>query len=185
MSLTILGQSGGPTQLTADDDVFGMMTQVPDEGLRHSPDGLTSADGNSAFGVPFHLLAYVSHSTTYATQTTNGTFTSDGMPYKLRVLGVKIRCLASRPEDFRDGYGYVRVQVENGDGSGTWTGILTVEQVGDMEAGDVREIAVVDHTNAVVGVDEGLRIRVFSQADSFGTNPTVSYVVELQCLRIV
>lgn len=183
--LTILGQTGGPTELTANDDVFGLMTQVPSGAVLHSPAGLTNANGNSAFGVPLNLLAYATHTTTHAAQTTTVTFTSDGMPYKVRVLGVKVRCLANKSENFRDGYGYVRVQVEDGDGSSTWTQILTVENVGDMEAGDVREIAVVDHSNAVVDTDEGLRVKVTSRADSFGENPTASFIVELQCIRVL
>lgn len=185
MSLVILGQSGGPTQLSANDDVFGLMTQVPSGAVKHSDGGLTNGDGASAFGVPFNLLVYATHSTTYAEQTTTKTFATDDLPYKLRVLGVKVRCVAGSPENFREGYGFIRLQVEDGDGSGTWSKILNVEQLGEMEAGDVREFAVVDFDNAVVDADEGLRIRITSKADSFGTNPTASFIAELQCLRVL
>ena len=185
MGLAILGRSGGPTELSANDNVFGLMTQVPAKAVKHSPAGLTDANGNSAFGTPINLLAYATHSTTHAAQTTTVTFTSDGMPYKLRVLGVKIRCFANRSEDFQEGYGYIRAAVEDGDGSGVWSSILHVEGLGDMEAGDVREIAVIDHTNAVIDTDEGLRVKLTSSADSFGTNPTASFVIELQCIRVL
>lgn len=183
MSLNEAGRTGVKVNLTAD-GVFGVVTQDP-ESMLNSPGGLTDANGNMAFGVPVHLLAYATHSTTAATQATTVTFASDDMPFKLQVLSVKVRCLANRTEDFRDGYGYVAVVVEDSDGASTWTQILTVEQVGDMEPGDVREISVVDHTNAVVDVNEGLRVRVLSEADSFGTNPTATFIVELQCLRVI
>ncbi len=183
--LTILGQSGGNTRLSADDDVLGLMTQVPTGAVKHSPAGLVNADGNTAIGAPFNLLVYATHTTTYAAQTTTKTFTSDGMPYKVRVLGVKVRCFTNRSEDFRDGYGYIRASVEDSDGSGVWTAVLNMEGLGDMEAGDVREFTVVDNTAAVIDSNEGLRVKVTSQADSFGTNPTASFVVELQCLRVI
>ncbi len=182
MSLNEAGRTGVQVNLTAD-GVFGVVTQDP-ESMLSSPGGLTGVNGGSAFGMPILLLAYASHSTTYAAQTTTVTFTSDGMPYKLRVLGVKVRCLANSPKDFKDGYGYVRASVEDGDGSGVWTSILEVESMGDMETGDVREIAVIENSNAVVDTNEGLRVKVTSQADSFGINPTASFVVELQCLRV-
>lgn len=183
--LTILGQSGGPTELSANDDVFGLMTQVPAKAVLHSPGGLTNADGNNAFGAVLHLMAYASHSSTYAEQTTTVTFTSDGMPYKLRVLGVKVRCLENKSGDFRPGYGYIRASVEDSDGSGVWTSVLQIEGLGDMEAGDVREQTVVNHSTAVIAANEGLRVKVTTQADSFGTNPTVSFIVELQCIRVL
>ena len=185
MSLTITGQSGGPTELSANDDVFGIMTQVPENAVFHSPGGLVAANRNSAFGIPLNLLAYATHTTTYATQTTTVTFSSSTIPYKLRVLGVKIRCLAGSPQDFQDGYGFVRASVEDGDGSGGWTNILNIEGLGDMETGNVREIAIIEHSRAVIGVNKGLRVKVASQADSFGTNPTASFIVELQCLRVI
>ena len=185
MSLVILGQSGGPTNLSANDDVFGLMTQVPEGAVKHDEGGLTRADGGTAFGAPFNLLAYATHSTTYAAQTTTTTFTSDAMPYKMRVLGAKVRCLANRSEDFRKGYGYLRAVIENGDGSGVWTSILNMENLGDMEAGDIREIPFVDNGNAVIAENEGLRVKMTSSADSYGTNPTASFVVELQCIRVI
>jgi hypothetical protein len=183
--LTILGQTGGPTQLSANDDVFGIMTQVPSGAVMHSPGGLENADGNTAFGAPFTLMAYMTHSTTAAEQSTTVTFTSDGIPYKLRVLSAKVRCVANRSEDFRPGYGFVRAQVQDGDGSGTWTNLLSVEDMGSMEAGNVREHPCLDPANVIVSADEGLRVKFDSQADSYGTNPTATFIVELQCIRVI
>jgi len=185
MSLDIKGQAGGRTELTADDDTFGLMTQVPNPSVHHSPGGLTDADGNSAFGVPFTLVASFSHSTTYAEQSTTCTLADENMPYKVRVLGVRVRCLANRPFDFRQGYGYVRVQVQDSDGSAVWTHILSGLEVGDMEAGEVKEVSVTNEDLAVIDEDEGLRVVMASVADSYGTNPTASFVVEVQCVRVL
>lgn len=185
MSLVILGQSGGPTALSADDGVFGLMTQVPSGAIKHSPGGLENADGNTAIGAPITLLAYMTHSTTYARQTTTVTYTSDGIPYKIRVLSAKIRCIAGRPEDFRTGYGYVGMRVQDSDGSGVWTQILGDEQIGDMEAGDIREVSCLEPSNVILGENEGLRVVFDSSADSFGTNPTATFLVELQCMRVL
>ena len=185
MALTILGQSGGPTELSANDDIFGLMTQVPTGALKHSPAGAEDADGNTAFGAPITLLAYMSHTTTYAEQTTTVTYTSDGMPYKLRVLSAKVRCIANRPEDFKLGYGYVKCQVQDSDGAGVWSQVLGAEDLGDMEPGDIREITCLEPSNVIISTDEGLRVKFDSSADSFGTNPTATFLVELQCMRVL
>ncbi len=185
MSLVILGQSGGPTELSADDDVFGLMTQVPSGAIKHSPGGLENADGNTAIGAPFALLAYVTHDTTHAKQTTTVTITSDSIPYKMRVLSAKVRCITNRSEDFRQGYGYVRLQVQDSDGSGVWSNLLTVEDAGSMETGDIKEVSCLEPANVILSADEGLRVQADSSADSFGTNPTVSFIVELQCIRVL
>ena len=185
MSLKIVGQTAGPTELRADDDTWGLLTQVPDGAIHHSPGGLTNADGNDAFAAPFTLLAYATHSTTYAAQSTTCTLADENMPYKVRVLSAKVRCLANRPADFQPGYGYVRVGVQDSDGAAAWTDLLPGFDVGDMEAGETREVSVTNEDLAVIDENEGLRVVVTSAADSFGTNPTASFVVELQCVRVI
>lgn len=185
MSLEIKGQAGGPTKLHGHDDTFGLLTQVPSGAVHHSPGGLTNADGNMAFGAAITLMAYFTHSTTYAEQSTTVTLADENMPYKVRVLGAKVRCLANRPADFQPGYGYVRVAVEDSDGDDAWTQILPAFDVGDMEAGEVREVPVTNEDLAVIDEDEGLRVIGTSRADSFGTNPTASFVVEVQCVRVI
>ena len=185
MSLVILGQSGGPTELSANDDVFGLMTQVPTGAVKHDEAGLTNADGSTAFGHEFTLIAYATKTTSVAEQTTTVTLSSDAIPYKIRVLGARVRCIANRPGQFRNGYGHVRVQVEDGDGSGTWTSIVIAENVGDMAEGDIRDLPDVNHSNAVIAADEGLRVRVTMKADSYGINPTATFMVELRCMRVI
>ena len=185
MSLVILGQSGGPTQLSANDDVFGLMTQVPTGAVKHDEAGLTNADGSTAFGQEFSLIGYATKSTTVAEQTTTITLASDDLPYKVRVLGVKVRCISNRPAEFQDGYGYVRVLVEDGDGDSTWSLIASAENVGDMVEGEVRELEDLDHSTAVIDADEGLRVKVTVKADSSGINPTVAFMVELRCMRVI
>ena len=185
MSLEIIGQPGGKTKLTADDEVFGLLAQDPVESVYHSPGGLTNATGNSAFGVPFALMSYFTHSTTYATQSTTCTFANDNMPYKVRVLGIRVRCVANRSEDFRDGYGFLAVRVETSDGAAAWSDLLVAHYVSQMEAGDVKDIPVTNEDLAVIAADEGLRASLISSADSFGTNPTATFIVEVQCVRVL
>ncbi len=184
MSLVILGQSGGPTQLSANDDKFGVMTQVPSGAVKHSEDGLTNADGNSGYGSTFNLLAYFKHTATSAEQVTTVNFCDADSPYKLRVLGIKVRCISNRPKLFT-GHGRAQVTLEDGDGSSVFTDVLPWTEVGDMETGDTREVSVVHQDTAVIDEDEGLRCR-FSSAASAGVSlPTVEFLVEVQCLRVL
>lgn len=183
MGLNEAGRTGVSVNLVAD-GVTGVVTQDP-ESMLHSLGGLTNADGNSAFGIPFSLMAYATHTTTYATQITTTTFATANMPFKIRVLGMRVHCVANRTEDFRDGYGWIGVRLQDGDGSGNWTDIKTIEQIGDMEPGDVRDTPILDASNVVISANEGLRVSVLSAADSFGTNPTVTFIVELRCLRVI
>ncbi len=184
MSLNEAGRTGVKVNLTAD-GVLGIVTQDP-ESMLHSmgPDALTLADGNTAFGVPFSVLFYFTHSTTAAVQTTTTTPMSTDAPFKFRVLGVKVRCISSLARDFKTGFGSIRVVIEDGDGSGVWTDILPWSHVGDMESGDVRELEVLNQVPATVSANEGLRCKFESKADSIGNNPTVKFLVEVQGLRV-
>jgi hypothetical protein len=185
MSLVILGQSGGPTQLSANDDVFGLMTQVPSGAVKHSPGGLTDADGNSAYGASFTLLAYFEHATTAAEQITTVSLCTANSPYRFRVLGIKVRCIDSPSKEFKNGYGRVQVTLEDGDGSSVFTSLLPWTEVGDMDSGDTKEVSVVHQATSVIDVDEGLRCRLSSAANAAGTLPTVKFLVEVQCLRVL
>lgn len=184
MSLNEAGRTGAKINLTAD-GVMGIVTQDP-ESMLHSqgPDGLLLADGNVAFGVPFSILFYFTHSTTAAVQTTTSTPVSANAPFKFRILGVKVRCISSLSRDFRAGFGSIRVVVEDGDGSGAWTDMLPWSHVGDMESGDVREFMVLNQVPATVSANESLRCKFESKADSVGNNPTVKFLVEVQGLRV-
>lgn len=185
MSLVILGQSGGPTQLSANDDQFGLMTQVPSGAVKHSEDGLTNADGNTGYGAPMVLLAYFEHATTAAEQITTVTFCDANAPYKFRVLGIKVRCIDSFSSQFQDGHGRVQVTLEDGDGSSVFTSLLSWVEVGDMNSGDAREASVIHQDTAIIGSGEGLRCRFSSAANAGGTLPTVKFLVEVQCLRVL
>ena len=185
MSLVILGQSGGPTRLSANDDQFGLMTQDPTGAVKHSDGGLTDADGNTAFGSPFTLLAYFEHATTAAEQITTVSFCAANAPYKFRVLGIKARCIDSFSRHFKDGHGRAQVTLEDGDGSAVFTGLLPWTEVGDMNPGDAREVSLVNQDSAVIDADEGLRCRFSSAANAAGKLPTVKFLVEVQCLRVL
>jgi hypothetical protein len=181
----MVGQAGGKTKLTADENVFGIMTQDPQESMFHSPGGLTDATGNSAWGTPFTLMSYFTHSTTYAAQTSTCTLSDEDMPYKVRVLGIRVRCVANRPQEFRPGYGSVVVRVQKSDGAAAWSDLLRDHEVGAMEAGDVKDVPVTNEDLAEIAADEGLRVAMVSKADSFGVNPTATFIVEVQCIRVL
>lgn len=184
MSLNEQGRTGVKVNLTAD-GVMGIVTQDP-ESMLHSqgPNGLLLADGNTCFGVPFSILFYFKHSTTAAVQTTTSTPISTDSPFKFRVLGVKVRCISSLSRDFKTGFGSIRVVVEDGDGSGAWTDVLPWSHVGNMESGGVREFEVLNQAPATIAVNESLRCKFESKADSVGNNPTVKFLVEVQGLRV-
>lgn len=184
MALTEEGRTGVRVSLTAD-GVMGIVTQDP-ESMLHSqgPDGLLLSDGNTSFGTPFSMLFYFKHSTTVAIQTTTSAPISADSPFKFRVLGVKVRCIDGRAREFDPAYGHIKVSLQDGDGSGTWTAILPWSDVGELEPGDVKEFSVLHQATASIATNEGLRCRFESKADSVGNNPTVEFLVEAQCLRV-
>ena len=54
-----------------------------------------------------------------------------------------------------------------------------------LEPGDIKEVPCLAPSTVVIGEDEGLRVAFDSSADSFGTNPTATFMVELQCVRVL
>jgi hypothetical protein len=183
MGLEERGRTGVKVNLWGD-GIFGVVTQNP-ESMLHSIAGLTDADGNTAFGSPFSMLFYFTHTTTAAEQTTNSAPASTNAPWKFRVLGVKVRCISSQGKEFTPEYGHLRVSLQDNDGSSNFTSIIPPIDIGDMETGDVREFPVIYQDTAVIGADEGLRCRFQSKADSGGVLPIVQFLVEVQCLRVV
>jgi hypothetical protein len=183
MALIERGRTGVTVTLAAD-GVTGVVTQDP-EGMLHSIAGLTNADGNTAFGVPFSMLFYFTHTTTSAAQSTASAPMSTDAPFKFRVLGMKVRCITNWADrDFRPGYGYLKVSLDDNDGSGNFSSVMPHVDVADMNSGDVREVAVLHQGTSVIDENEGLRCKFESKADSGGTLPTVEFLVEVQCLRV-
>lgn len=184
MSLIETGRTGVKVTLAAD-GVMGIVTQDP-ESMLHSqgPDGLLLADGNTCFGVPFVLMFYFKHTTTYAVQTTTSAPISADAPFKFRVLGVKVRCISSDVRDVGPPHGSAKVQVQDGSSADVWTALLPWSDIGDMNTGDVREFNVLHQGPATIAVNEGLRCRFESQENSLGRHPDVEFLVEVHGLRV-
>ncbi len=184
MSLNEAGRTGVKVNLTAD-GVFGIVTQDPESMLHSSgPDGLLLADGNTCFGVPFVVLFYFKHTTTYATQTTTSTPVSADAPFKFRVLGVKVRCISSDTRDVGPPHGSAKVQVQDGSSAGVWTALLPWTQGGEMDSGSARELNVLHQGPSTIAVNEGLRCQFETQENSIGRHPDVEYLVEVHGIRV-
>lgn len=183
MALRERGRTGIQTDLTAD-EITGLVLQ--DEfSPQSSRGGLTGADGNITWGVPFMVVFYFKHTTTAAEQVTNSAPMGTDSPFKFRVLGVKVRCITSQSKEFTPEYGHLKIALQDNDGSGNFTAILPHTDIGDMESGDVREFEVVHQGTSTISKDQGFRCRFLSKADSAGVNPTVEFIVEVQCLRVI
>lgn len=184
MSLNEAGRTGVKVNLTAD-GVMGIVTQDP-ESMLHSagPNGLLLADGNTCFGVPFVMLFYFKHTTTYAVQLSTSAPISADSPFKFRVLGVKVRCISSDARDVGPPHGSCKVQVQDGSSGGVWTAVLPWSDVGDMKTGEVREFSVLHQGPSTIAVNDGLRCRFESQESSRGRHPTIEFLVEVQGIRV-
>lgn len=185
MGLKEVGRTGVQVNLTAD-GVTGVVTQDP-ESMLHSLGGLTNADGNVAFGVPLKVLAYFTHTTTAASQTTTATPVDGDAPFKFRVVGVKVRSAANVPERmWAKGGADCTVMVWQGDGGTTevWSPIVVMDVRG-LATDDVLEAKVLDLSNVVVDEDESLRVQMRSAADGACVGDTLSMVVEVEVLRVI
>ena len=176
--LTILGQSGGPTQLSANDDVFGVMTQVPTGAVKHSADGLVAASGNTAFGSPFDVQCFTSQA---ASADTDVDLCSSDCPYKMRILSVTVECAD-------DGKGAAtgptaRVAVGVSQGGSSSCGSVDVT---DLKTGERRELPVGRFSaNDVIPADGSLRVSVHSSLATQDKAYTYKLIVTLRCQRVV
>lgn len=178
MSLVILGQSGGPTSLSANDDQFGLMTQVPTGAVKHSPGGLTNADGNTAYGAPFKLVAYLSKT---ATGTTSVDLCSSDCPYKLRVLKVKVRVLDDAKGRARKAHGAVSVVVRKGT---TGTPIASAH-FGELRSNQEKDVPVSTEGSDVVAVNASLQVYFDAVLPTQKASTTYTAVCEVECVRVI
>lgn len=179
MSLVILGQSGGPTQLSADDNAFGLMTQLPDGAVRHTVGGLTSVDGGTAFGVPFKLVAYLSKT---ATGTTSVNLCSANCPYKLRVLKVKVRVVDDAKGRARTPFGSVSVVVRQGT-TGAPIAAVNFTELRSNEEKEVPAAPAAD--SAIVAADGSLQVYFNAVLPVQKASTTYTAVCELECVRVL
>ncbi len=177
MSLTILGQSGGPTSLSANDDTFGIMTQVPTGAVKHSEGGLKNASGNTNFGTPFNLTCYTSQT---ADAETAVNFCSSNAPYKFQVLSAEVTCLDDGKGASAGGQNGCSVGLNQGGRSG-----MGSVDAGGMEQGETREVKMGLSGNDVVAESGSLRVQVNSRLGLHDKAFTYKLLVTLKCVRVV
>lgn len=177
MSLVILGQSGGPTSLSANDDILGLMTQVPEGAVKHDEAGLTNADGSTAFGAPFQLVVYCLQATS-GTSTVN-IATSD-MPYAVWVMSAEVRCLDDGKGANVGGQNGCMVGISQGGSSG----IGSVD-CGGIKTGEVRSLKMGLIGNGVVPEDGSLRVVFKSRLGLHDKAFTHKLVCVLTCMRVI
>ncbi len=176
MSLTILGQTASGTELSAADE-FGVMTQVPAKGVRHSSDGLKNATGNTNYGTPFDLTCYVAHAAD--TETTVNILSSDA-PYKFQVLSGEVTCLDDGKGASEGGQNGCSVGVSQG-GSAS---IGSVD-AGGMKNGETRKVVMGMSGNDVVAENGSLRVQVNSRLGLHDKVFTYKLLVTLRCVRVI
>lgn len=177
MSLVILGQSGGPTQLSANDDTFGIMTQVPTGAVKHSEAGLKAATGNTNFGTPFDLTCYVAHATD--TKTSINLCSSDA-PYKFQVLSAEVTCLDDGKGASEGGQSGCSVGINQGGSSG-----MGSVDAGGMIQGETRKVKMGSTGNDVVAADGSLRVQVNSRLGLHDKSFTYKLLITLKCVRVI
>jgi hypothetical protein len=174
--LTILGQSGGPTELAAN-DTLGVMTQVPEKGIRHSPNGLKGATGNRNYGTPFDLNCYVAHATSTETAVD---FCSSDAPYNFLIMGGEVTCLDDGKGASEGGQNGCSVGVNKGGASS----IGSVD-CGGMKVGEVRKIDMGMSGNDVVSTDDSLRVQANSRLGLHDKAFTYKLLITLRCVRVI
>lgn len=174
--LTILGQSGGPTELSAA-DTLGVMTQVPEKGIRHSSSGLTNADGNTAYGAMFTLVGYFVQT---ASGTTTAIFFNANAPYKFRVLNGEVECLEDARGRTELGSGRSSVNVMAGS-----TNTIASLNVTGLKQGEKMSLKVNTLGNEIVAEDGSLSMAVVSVLPEVATSSNWKLLVKLHCLRVI
>lgn len=176
MGMTILGQTASETELTAK-DTFGVLTQVPTKGMRHSSDGLKNATGNTNYGTSFNLTCYTEHT---ADTETAVNFCSSDAPYKFQVLSGEVTCLDDGKGASEGGQNGCSVGASQGGSSG----IGSVD-AGGMKNGETRRIVMGMSGNDVVAVDGSLRVQVNSRLGLHDKAFTYKLLVTLRCVRVI
>ncbi len=180
MSLVILGQSAGPTQLSANDDQFGLMTQVPDGAVQHSPDGLTGGNANTAFGAPFMLACYFTTSNpTSGSTTLSKALCSSNAPYKFRVLRARVTMLDEANGRLREGMNSLRVKVTSGSAS------VCAGDISDMRQLEEKLLELSRSGGEEVAADGSLTVSCDVRLGETGATDTLSLLIELTCIRVL
>ena len=176
MAFTDRGRSGAKVTQTADFP-WGIVTQSPVDGMLHSPGGLRDADGNTAFGTTFELVARIAQT---ASGTTTANFASSDAPFKFRVLSGEIECLQDARGRTERSDGRCNINVLAGS-----TNTVSSQNVSEMRKGDKRALDINTLGNEVVAADGSLSCACVSVLPEIGTTTTWELLVKLQCLRVI
>lgn len=176
MAFTDRGRSGARITQTADFP-WGIVTQDPTTGMLHSPGGLRDADGNTAFGKTFELVARFSQT---ASGTTTTTFASSDSPFKFRILSGVIECLQDARGRTELGDGRCNINVLAGS-----TNTVSSQNISEMRKGDKQALDINTLGNEVVAADGSLSVACVSKLPEIGTTTTWEILVKLQCLRVI
>jgi len=180
MTLSVTGNSAGPTTLSAADDVLGLMTQKPEDSVWHSIAGLTAADGNTAFGVPFNVMAYFTMSNPSGGVISDSVTIVDAeMPYKVRVLKGKVTMLDEANGMLREAMNSCQVAVLTDDDS------VASLDVSDMRQLEEKGMAMSRTGGEVIDTDGSLSVAVSGHLGETGVTDTLSFLVELTLVRVI
>lgn len=177
MSLNETGRTGVKVNLTAD-GVFGIVTQDP-ESMLNSPGGLTNADGNTAFGQTFKLVAYLSRT---ATGTTSVNLCSSDAPFKFRVLKTTVRVLDDAKNRVqKTPHGSASVVVRRGS---TGTGVAA-GHFEELRTNESKELPVSTEGNDIVAANASLQVHFDVSLPTQKASTTYTAVCELECVRVI
>lgn len=180
MAVELIGKTGAKTILTSHDYKFGVLTQDPIYGMNHSPGGLTNSNGNTAFNTPFTLAAYFTTGNPTAGDTTlTSTLASGDLPYKLRVMKVKVTMIDEANGRLREAANSCSVVVLSGSAS---VGALDVS---DMRQLEERSMPLSRSGGEVVAEDGSLSVKANVRLGETGVTDTLTLLVELTCMRVV
>jgi hypothetical protein len=176
MALTVTGQSGGPTSLSAKDDGFGVMTQDPLTNKNHSPDGLTNASQNTAFNSPVTILTYFSVSNPSAASLADES-ASFTVPYKLRITRAKVKLLDNAGGRLGQGLNRCSVAI---------TGIASLD-ISDLKQGEERDIELPGGTTlSELAEDATLEVKLHGLlGEAEASTDVLEMIVELTFIRVI
>ena len=179
MALVERGRTGVTTILAAD-TVTGLVTQDAYSPL-HSADGWRAADGNVAYGIPFKILFYFTHTLTAAVQTTTTSVFSSNAPFKFRVIKGTYQSVATvrDPGNFETQLGNALIAVRSGNDP------ILGNTVASMIAGSVKDLQVGFVSNAEIDEDGSLSAAFTTSGTSATVGETMTSVLELECMRII
>ena len=147
--------------------------------MKPSDGGLTNADGNTAFGAPFKLVAYLSKT---ATGTTSVDLCSSDCPYKLRVLRATVRVLDDAKGRARKGsQGSCSVVVRRG----TTGASVACAHFEELRSNEVKELPISTEGNDVVAADASLQVYFDCSLPTQKASTTYTAVCELECVRVI